>query len=342
METSPQSVHDKLQRPLQDLRLSVIDRCNFRCTYCMPAEMFGADYAFLPHARLMSVEEMKHLVRATVALGVTKLRLTGGEPLLRKDIVGIVKGLAPIEGLKDIALTTNGTRLARLAGDLKAAGLERINVSLDALDPEVFSTMSGGRNGPETVLAGIDAAVAAGLLVKVNAVIEAGVNESQVLSLARTFKERGICLRFIEYMDTGNTNGWHSRKVVPSSTLRQMIEREISLEPVPADYPGEVARRFRYADSGVEVGFISSVTEPFCGNCVRARVSAEGQLFTCLFASGGTDIRYLLSEKVSHGARVEAFRALWQRREDRYSELRAALISGGKIRSKVEMSYIGG
>lgn len=342
METSPQSVHDKLQRPLQDLRLSVIDRCNFRCTYCMPAEVFGPDYAFLPHAQLMSVEEMERLVRATVALGVTKLRLTGGEPLLRRDIVDIVRSLAAIQGLEDIALTTNGTRLARMAGDLKAAGLERINVSLDALDPDIFKTMSGGRSGPQSVLGAIDAAAAAGLVVKVNAVIEAGVNESQVLPLARVFRERGICLRFIEFMDTGNTNEWHSKKVIPSSRLRQLISREADLEPVPPAYPGEVARRYRYANSKVEVGFISSVSEPFCGNCVRARVSAEGRLFTCLFASEGTDIRYLLDTSVLHDERVEAFRALWQRRRDRYSELRSALKKRGENRPKVEMSYIGG
>ncbi len=342
MTRSLQPVHDRLQRPLQDLRLSVIDRCNFRCTYCMPAEVFGPDYAFLPQARLMSVEEMERLVRAMVELGVTKLRLTGGEPLLRRDIVEIVRSLAVIDGLEDIALTTNGIRLQRLAGDLKKAGLQRINVSLDALDPDIFTVMSGGRSGPRQVLDGIEAAVGVGLKVKVNAVIEAGVNESEVVPLARYFRESGICLRFIEYMDTGNSNGWSESKVVSSKVLRSWIERENGLEPVPPESPGEVARRFRYRDTDVEVGFISSVSEPFCGNCVRARVSAEGKLFTCLFASEGADVRYLLKEDVKHCERVEAFGALWERRQDRYSELRSALIRRGETHSKVEMSYIGG
>ncbi|MCC5834788.1 MAG: GTP 3',8-cyclase MoaA [Opitutales bacterium] len=342
MTPSLQPVHDRLQRPLQDLRLSVIDRCNFRCSYCMPAEVFGPDYAFLPQAQLMSVEEMQRLVRAMVELGVTKLRLTGGEPLLRRDIVEIVRSLAGVEGLEDIALTTNGIRLQRLAQNLRDAGLQRINVSLDALDPDLFKLMSGGRSGLRQVLDGIDAAQGVGLEVKVNAVIEAGVNESEVLPLARYFRERGICLRFIEYMDTGNSNGWGESKVVPSKVLRGWIDRERPLEPVPPQSPGEVARRYRYRDSEVEVGFISSVSEPFCGNCVRARVSAEGKLFTCLFASEGADVRYLLKEDVKHSERVEAFAALWQRRKDRYSELRSALIRRGEVHSKVEMSYIGG
>lgn len=342
MTTSLQSVRDRLQRPLQDLRLSVIDRCNFRCTYCMPAEIFGSDYVFLPQRHLLSIAEMRRLVRAMVGLGVSKLRLTGGEPLLRPDIVEVVRELAKVEGLQDIALTTNGTRLERLAADLREAGLKRINVSLDALSPEIFSRMSGGRGDPGRVLTAIDAAVAVGLNVKVNAVIEAGVNDTEVLPLSRYFRQRGICLRFIEYMDTGNHNGWEKDRVVPSAELREQIGREIGLRPLPPEAPGEVARRYLYEDGSAEVGFISSVTEPFCGNCVRARVSAEGHLFTCLFATEGKDVRPLLKASVTDDERRESLMNIWSRRHDRYSELRSQIRMTGGVGTKVEMSYIGG
>lgn len=339
---SSRAVHDRFLRPVRDLRLSVMDRCNFRCPYCMPAEVFGPGHAFLPPNQLLRFDEIERLVRAFVALGVNKLRLTGGEPLLRGDIVEIVRRLAPIPGLDDLALTTNATRLAALAGPLAAAGLQRVNVSLDALNEDIFARMSGGRRGVAMVLAGIDAAEKAGLEVKINAVIRRDVNEGEVLPMARYFRGRALALRFIEFMDVGNENGWDPSLVVPSDEIRRSIEREAALIPVAPAAGGEVARRFRYADGEAEVGFISSVTRPFCGDCVRARVSADGKLFTCLFATEGHDLRRWLGGGVSEEQRIDRLRELWSRRADRYSELRAELRSGKPMASKVEMSYIGG
>lgn len=336
------AVQDRLQRPLQDLRLSVIDRCNFRCPYCMPAEVFGPDFAFLPSRQLLGSAEMERLVRGMVALGVHKLRLTGGEPLLRKDIVEVVQRLASVEGLDDVALTTNGTRLERLAPELAAAGLQRVNISLDALDETVFGRMSGGHGKAANVLRAIAAAEACGLRIKVNTVVRKGMNESEILPLARYFRNRGITLRFIEFMDTGNHNLWDLKEVVSNETIRRQIAQEQPLSPVAPAAIGEVARRYRYDDGSAELGFISSVTQPFCGNCVRARVSADGKLFTCLFAESGYDLRPCLDETVAHEDRVARFRSLWQRREDRYSEMRAQLRRKHPGKAKVEMSYIGG
>jgi cyclic pyranopterin phosphate synthase len=330
---------DRLRRPLRDLRISVTDRCNFRCVYCMPKEVFGRDYAFLPREELLSFEEIERLARVFAAHGVEKIRLTGGEPLVRRDLESLVVMLARIDGL-DLTLTTNGSLLSRKAQALADAGLGRITVSLDSLDDEVFRAMNDVDFPVERVLAGIEAAAAAGLApVKVNMVVRRGLNEDSVLPMARYFREAGHTLRFVEYMDVGHTNGWRLDDVVPAAELVAAIDAELPLEPVAPAYRGEVARRWRYRDGGGEIGLIASVTQPFCGDCTRARVSADGQLYTCLFALRGHDLRGVLRSGASDDELSRAIGDVWRVREDRYSDLRTAETADIP---KVEMSYIGG
>ena len=330
---------DALGRPLHDLRISVTDRCNFRCTYCMPKEVFGHDYEFLRRDALLTFEEITRLARVFAAHGVEKIRLTGGEPLLRRDVDRLVGMLAEIPGL-DLTLTTNGSLLPQKAAALAAAGLRRVTVSLDSLDDDVFRAMNDVDFPVERVLEGIDAAATAGLRpVKVNMVVKRGVNDDSVVDMARRFHGSGHIVRFIEFMDVGHTNGWRLDDVVPAAEIVEMIARELPLEPVEANYPGEVARRWRYRDGGGEIGVIASVTQPFCGACTRARLSADGKLYTCLFAVRGHDLRALLRAGANDNDLAEAIAGTWSRRADRYSELRTAETAA---LPKVEMSYIGG
>jgi cyclic pyranopterin phosphate synthase len=330
-------VRDALDRPLHDLRLSVIEACNFRCPYCMPADKVPDDYGFDSSSRL-SFDEIETLVRGFVRVGVSKLRLTGGEPLLRKHLPDLIARLAKIEGLDDIALTTNGSLLAAQAQALRAAGLHRITVSLDALDPAMFRAMSGGRGEVADVLAGIDAAQSAGFApIKLNCVVQRGVNDDQVLPLLEYARTHNHVLRFIEYMDVGNCNGWRRDGVVPSAELRDRIHQCWPLQPLGAQYRGEVASRYAFVDGGGEIGFVSSVSEPFCGDCHRARISADGNLYTCLFASEGHPLRPLIAQ--GEAALAEHITARWSQRMDRYSELRAV---AAPRRKKVEMFLVGG
>jgi cyclic pyranopterin phosphate synthase len=332
-------VRDTLGRPLRDLRISVTDRCNFRCVYCMPKEVFGRDYQFLEREQLLTFEEIDRLVGIVMDFGVTKVRVTGGEPLLRRNIERLIERLSARPGL-DIALTTNGSMLPHKARALKDAGLTRVTVSLDSLDDEVFSAMNDVAFPVERVLAGIDAAAAAGLRpVKINMVVRRGVNESSVVPMARLFRDRGHIVRYIEYMDVGHTNGWRMEDVVPADEIVAMIDRELPLEPIAANYRGEVAGRWRYRDGSGEIGVIASVTKPFCGDCTRARLSAEGSLYTCLFATKGHDLRALLRSGASDEDIAAAVGSLWSARADRYSEIRS---SQTMALPKVEMSYIGG
>ena len=330
---------DALERPVRDLRISVTDRCNFRCVYCMPKEVFGRDYRFLAREQLLSFEEIERLARVFARLGVRKLRLTGGEPLVRRDVERLVAMLAQISGI-ELTLTTNGSLLPQKARALAEGGLDRVTVSLDSLDDAVFRTMNDVDFPVARVLAGIDAAAAAGLTpVKVNMVVRRGLNEDSVLPMARYARDGGHILRFIEYMDVGHTNGWRLDDVLPADELVRMVDAEFPLEPLPPRYPGEVATRFRYRDGGGEVGVIASVTKPFCGDCTRARISAEGKLYTCLFALRGHDLRALVRSSASDEELADAVAAVWRRRRDRYSELRT---EGTVGLPKVEMSYIGG
>ncbi len=334
------SVLDKRSRPLRDLRISVTDRCNFRCTYCMPREIFGRDYAFLPRAELLSFEEITRLARLFAEHGVSKLRLTGGEPLLRRDLERLVEMLAGIPGITDVALTTNGTALAAKAQVLKDAGLTRVTVSLDALDDATFGAMNDVRFPVARVLDGIAAAAQAGLSpVKVNMVVKRGVNDHAIVPMAEHFRNSGHILRFIEYMHVGTTNGWRLDDVVPAAEIRSAIEASWPLEPLQANYPSEVASRYRYHDGAGEIGLISSVTQPFCGGCTRARLSAEGKLHTCLFASHGHDLRAMLRGGATDQQLAQRLRSIWTVRADRYSEARTA--DTGPTQ-KIEMSYIGG
>ena len=339
MATHPTTL-DRLDRPLRDLRISVTDRCNFRCTYCMPREIYGAAFRFLPHAELLTFEEVTRLARLAVSLGVSKVRLTGGEPLLRRDVEILVGMLAAIEGLADLTLTTNGSLLAAKAAALAEAGLRRVTVSLDSLDDAVFARLNDVAFPVARVLEGIAAADRAGLRpLKVNMVVRRGLNEQSVLPMARFAREHGYVLRFIEYMDVGHTNGWSLDEVVPAAEIVAAIDAELPLEPLAPQYPGEVATRWRYRDGGGEIGLIGSVTQPFCGSCTRARLTAEGMLYTCLFGTAGVDLRAPLRS----GADDDALRTLltggWADRTDRYSELRSAATRG---LPKVEMSRIGG
>lgn len=331
---------DVLGRKLHDLRLSVTDRCNFRCAYCMPKEVFGRDHSFLPKSEILTLEELARVARLFVGLGVEKVRLTGGEPLLRRDLTKLVAMLSEIEGLRDLTLTTNGSGLAALAQPLKEAGLKRVTVSLDALDDGIFRAMNDVDFPVGRVLEGIEAAAAVGFgPVKVNMVVKRGMNEHEILPMARRFRGAQYILRFIEFMDVGNTNGWQMDSVVPGSEIIEVVSREFALEPLAPQYVGEVARRFRHLDGGGEIGVITSVTKPFCGNCTRARLSADGQLYTCLFGSHGHDVRALLRGEPDDAKVMRVLASLWSAREDRYSELRASMTAVG---SKVEMSKIGG
>jgi GTP 3',8-cyclase len=332
-------VADSLGRGLRDLRLSVTDRCNFRCVYCMPKEIFGHDFQFLARRELLTFEETVRLARIFVSLGVEKLRITGGEPLLRRELEALIAQLAGIEGVRDLALTTNGSLLARKAAALRAAGLRRVTVSLDSLDDAVFQAMNDVGFPVARVLEGIDAAADAGLPVKVNMVVKRGVNDDHVVPMARFFRASGHTLRFIEYMDVGTTNGWRLDDVVPAAEILRAIDAEWPLEPLEPNYPGEVANRYRYRDGAGEIGAIASVTQPFCRGCTRARLSADGKLYTCLFAAHGHDLRTLLRSGASD-ERIEASLAsIWSARDDRYSEVRTAATPR---RPKVEMSHIGG
>jgi cyclic pyranopterin phosphate synthase len=330
---------DTLGRPVRDLRISVTDRCNFRCVYCMPKEVFGRDYPFLPRSELLTFEEIERVARAFAGLGVEKIRITGGEPLVRRDLETLVGLLARIDGL-DLTLTTNGALLGRKAQALKDAGLKRVTVSLDSLDDDVFRAMNDVDFPVTRVLEGIDAARAAGLApVKVNVVVKRGLNEESVLPMARHFHGTGVVLRFIEYMDVGHTNGWRLDDVVPAAEIVAAIDAELPLEPVEPAYRGEVANRWRYRDGGGEIGVIASVTQPFCGDCTRARLSADGHVYTCLFAVEGHDLRALLRGGASDEELSTVIADIWRARADRYSELRSAATAD---LPKVEMSYIGG
>jgi cyclic pyranopterin phosphate synthase len=338
------AAQDRLGRPLRDLRISVTDRCNFRCTYCMPREVFGKNYAFLAHDQLLSFEEIARLAKVFAAQGIEKIRLTGGEPLLRRNLERLIEMLAAItlpNGERiELTLTTNGSLLVRKARALKDAGLQRVTVSLDALDDPTFMAMNDADFPVAKVLEGIDAAAAAGLApVKVNMVVKRGVNEHSILPMARYFRRSGQVLRFIEFMDVGATNGWRMDDVIASSEIIRMIGADMPLEPIDPNYPGEVAERWRYRDGSGEIGVISSVTRAFCRSCTRARVSTEGMLYTCLFATSGYDFRALLRGGKSDAEIRAAIAAVWGARDDRYSEIRTAETAQER---KIEMSYIGG
>jgi cyclic pyranopterin phosphate synthase len=336
---------DRLGRELRDLRISVTDRCNFRCPYCMPAETFGARYAFLPRPELLTFEEIERLARLFLGLGAEKLRITGGEPLLRAQLPRLIRGLAALPGLRDLTLTTNGVLLERQAAALAEAGLQRVTVSLDSHDEGVFRQMSGGRAGPGPVLAGIEAAARAGLLpVKVNCVVRRGVNDAGIVELARRFKGTGVILRFIEFMDVGTLNGWELEHVVPAHEILERIDAELPLEPLGRSRRGEVATRWRYRDGGGELGVIASVSQPFCADCTRARLSTDGKLVTCLFATKGADLRGPLRAGASDDELRARIAAVWRARTDRYSEERAenTPAAGRAASSKIEMYQIGG
>ncbi len=333
-------VADVLVRPLRDLRISVTDRCNFRCSYCMPAEVFGERYEFLPRREILSFEEIARVARVVAGLGASKLRITGGEPLLRADLPRLVAMLAALDGVEDLALTTNAYLLPKLAGPLREAGLHRLTISLDSLDPAVFRVLNGVGLTIERVLEGIEAAEKAGFTsLKFNCVVQRGVNEHTLADLARRFRGTGHIVRFIEFMDVGTLNGWDLAQVVPAAEILEWIGAEFPLEPADPNYTGEVARRYRFLDGSGEIGIIASVTQPFCGDCTRARLSADGQLVTCLFASGGHDLKQPLRSGISDGELRHLIRGVWTRRSDRYSELRTDETSAS---DRIEMYRIGG
>ncbi|MCE4050444.1 GTP 3',8-cyclase MoaA [Bacillus sp. Au-Bac7] len=331
---------DLLNRPLRDLRISVIDRCNLRCSYCMPAEIFGKDYAFLPQGELLSFTELERLAKTFVSLGVEKIRLTGGEPLLRKDLHLFIEKLMQIDGLKDIALTTNGIFLPRHAKALKEAGLQRVNISLDSLNDELFGSINGRNVGTNPVKKGIEAAKGAGLGVKINMVVKKGLNESEIIPMAKFCGEEEIELRFIEYMDVGSTNGWKWDEVVSKKEIIDILKTEFELIEAEPDYYGEVAKKYLYKGSSTYVGFITSVTESFCSSCTRSRISADGKLYTCLFNGNGHDLKSFIRNGAADEELLNYIKSIWQARADRYSDLRTAEAKGSN--SKIEMSYIGG
>jgi len=333
-------VTDTLNRPLRDLRISVTDRCNFRCTYCMPEEIFGERYKFLSREQILSFEEITRLTRIIIRLGAVKLRLTGGEPLVRRDLDVLVRQLAALDGAADLAMTTNGVRLPLFADSLKAAGLQRVTVSLDSLDNDVFRHMNGGKANVEDVLAGIAAAERVGLTpIKLNCVVQRGVNEHTIVDLARFSKDRGYTVRFIEYMDVGTVNGWKMENVVPAREIVERINDALPLVKLPRQYNSETALRYGFADGAGEIGVIASVSMPFCGDCSRMRLSPEGSIYTCLFATEGTDLKTPLRAGASD-AEIEAIiRGNWEARDDRYSEIR---FHAGSERKRIEMYYIGG
>jgi len=333
------TLNDTLNRPLRDLRISVTDRCNFRCIYCMPREMFGADHQFLARDQILSFEEITRLARIFVSHGVRKIRLTGGEPLVRHELHRLVAMLSTIPDL-DLTLTTNGSLLAKQAQALKDAGLKRVSVSLDSLDDAIFKAMNDVDFPVQKVIEGMDAAAQVGLgPIKVNMVVKRGLNESSILPMARFFREKGYILRFIEYMDVGHTNGWRMNDVVSAKEIIKMINEEMPLEPLDPNYQGEVAERWRYKDGSGEIGMVASVTQAFCRDCNRARISAEGQLYTCLFAIKGHDLRDLMRGDASDEELSQTIARLWSKRSDRYSELRSEKTVS---LPKVEMSHIGG
>ena len=333
---------DRFSRPLRDLRISVTDRCNLRCPYCMPASVYGEHYAFLPKNELLSFEEIGRLVGAFARAGVSKLRITGGEPLLRRDLPDLVRSLAATPGIDDVALTTNGLLLPEHAEALARAGLKRVTVSLDSLDPDVLREMSGRAVDPAAVLAGIAAAQAAGLRpIKINCVVVRGINEAGVVELARHFKGSGHVLRFIEYMDVGTLNDWHAEQVVPAAEIVRRIDAVFPVEPADPSYRGEVAKRYRYKDGSGEVGMISSVTAPFCGDCTRARLTSDGRVLTCLFAETGQSLRDVLRAGASDDELYQRVADIWRARGDRYSEIRAEKRAAGDA-PKIEMYQVGG
>jgi GTP 3',8-cyclase len=333
---------DALRRPIHDLRISVMDRCNFRCPYCMPRETFHEAYRFLKTSERLDFAEIVRLARVFTRLGVSKLRITGGEPLLRPGLPDLIGDLTQLQGIEDIALTTNGVLLSKYATELKAAGLQRITVSLDTLDPEIFARMSGGFGGVSEVLDGIEHARRAGLApIKINTVVQRGVNDHTLLDLLAHFRGTGVVVRFIEYMDVGTRNHWSPALVVPSRELAAQIHARWPIAPRERNYRGEVAERYAFDDGAGEIGFISSVSQPFCGECSRARISSDGSFYTCLFATQGTDLRAPLRAGASEEELYELVRGLWSARRDRYSELRASLRDAADLH-KVEMNYIGG
>ncbi|WNS82465.1 GTP 3',8-cyclase MoaA [Domibacillus sp. DTU_2020_1001157_1_SI_ALB_TIR_016] len=334
------NITDTLQRPLRDLRISVTDRCNFRCTYCMPKEIFGDDYAFMPKSELLSFEEITRLAALFIGFGVKKVRLTGGEPLLRRDLPELIRMLSALDGLEDIGLTTNGLLLKQHGKSLFDAGLRRLNISLDALSKETFGKMNGRGVSPDVILQNIDYAQSLGFTVKVNMVVQKGVNDHEVVPMAAYFKERDITLRFIEFMDVGTDNGWSFKQVVTKGELLDRLRETEELIPAEAAYFGEVAGRYRYKDAKAEVGFIPSVSESFCSSCTRARLSSDGKFYTCLFATNGFDIRELLRSGASDEELAQAIRGVWEKRTDRYSDERTEQTA--KSRKKIGMSYIGG
>ena len=337
------TIQDKFRRPLRDLRISVTDRCNFRCTYCMPAEIYGDRYQFLPKADLLTFEEIARLTKIAASLGAQKARLTGGEPLVRNDIEKLVAMLSEVEGIDDLTMTTNAYLLPQKAQALRVSGLDRISISLDTLDDDVFKQMNGRGFPVQKVLDGIAAAEGAGLSpIKVNAVVQRGVNDHTIVDLARYFKERGHIMRFIEYMDVGNLNGWKLDHVVPADEIVARIDAEMPLEPIESSYRGEVAMRYRYRDGGGEMGVITSVTKPFCGDCTRLRLSPEGRIYTCLFASTGVDLRGALRDGATDPELESLISGTWAVRTDRYSEERSAMTEELRTRRKVEMYHIGG
>ncbi|PEW65772.1 GTP 3',8-cyclase MoaA [Bacillus cereus] len=332
---------DKLQRPLKDLRISVTDRCNFRCRYCMPEEIFGPDYSFLSNDKILSFDEIERITRIFVSLGVRKLRITGGEPLLRRGLPKLIERLNKIDGVEDIGLTTNGSLLKKFAPDLYKAGLSHVTVSLDSLEEERFFYLNGNRSKVQRVLEGIQAAAEVGMKIKINMVVQKGKNEQDILQMAQYFKENKHILRFIEYMDVGNYNGWDLKEVISKQEIVDTIHQVMPLERIEANYSGEVATRYRYIGSDEEIGIISSVTDSFCSSCTRARISAEGKLYTCLFASKGNDLRELLRSEHTDEDITDVVRDIWNNREDRYSDERLNHTNKKTI-PKIEMSHIGG
>ncbi|MED2846189.1 GTP 3',8-cyclase MoaA [Bacillus toyonensis] len=332
---------DKLHRPLKDLRISVTDRCNFRCRYCMPEEIFGPDYSFLSNDKILSFDEIERITRIFVSLGVRKLRITGGEPLLRRGLPELIERLNKIDGVEDIGLTTNGSLLKKFAPDLYKAGLSRVAVSLDSLEEERFFYLNGNRSKVQRVLEGIQAAAEVGMKIKINMVVQKGKNEQDILQMAQYFKENKHILRFIEYMDVGNYNGWELGEVISKQEIVNTIREVMPLERIEANYPGEVATRYRYIGSDEEIGIISSVTDSFCSSCTRARISAEGKLYTCLFASKGNDLRALLRSGDTDEEITAVIHDIWNNREDRYSDERLSH-TNKKTMPKIEMSHIGG
>ncbi|WP_163536563.1 GTP 3',8-cyclase MoaA [Gracilibacillus sp. YIM 98692] len=331
---------DKFGRRLQDLRISVTDRCNFRCRYCMPREIFGKDFAFLPKDHLLSFEEIERLAKVFLQIGIKKIRITGGEPLLRRELTALIERLANLDGLEDIGLTTNGVLLGKEAKRLKQAGLKRVNVSLDALDDETFMAINDSAMRTKPVVDSIKQAKEAGLEVKVNMVVKKGMNDHEVLPMANFFKDLGVTLRFIEFMDVGQSNGWDFKHVVTKKEMFEKISHVHELEPVDPAYIGEVAKRYRYKGTNTEVGFITSVSESFCSTCTRARIAADGHFFTCLFASEGLNLKDILRNGATDKELYQTIANCWRKRDDRYSDERTE--ETVKNRQKIEMSYIGG